>query len=378
VVLGGGVGGLVTAHVLAQRVRGEHRVILVDRRDRHLFYPSYLWLMMGWRQPEEVGRPLSRLVRHGVQVHRAEVEHLDLDNHRVHTSAGEIPYDFLVVSLGADVVPEALPGLAEAAHTPYTLEGARKLREALVDFQGGRVVVLVSGLPYKCPAAPYETALLAEALFRERGIRNRIDLEIVTPEPQPMPVAGPVLGEAVKALLSARGIRYRPNTPVTAVDPQAKTLALKDGGTVAFDLLVAVPPHRPPAVVRASALAGETGWVPVDRFTLETRHPGVFAIGDITAITLANGKPLPKAGVFAHAQAEVVARNLAARLQNRPTLHRFQAKGYCWVEMGDGQAGFASGRFYAEPDPQVKLHSPGRLWHWGKVLFEKWWLWWWF
>lgn len=375
VILGGGVGGLVTARRLAGRLRGKHRIILVDRRDRHLFSPAFLWVMMGWRRPEETGRSLAGLARYGVEFMQAQVEGIDLAERAVRTSAGKVPFDHLVVSLGADVVPEALPGLAEIAHTPYTLEGAEKLGGALVGFKGGRVVVMVSSIPFKCPAAPYETALLMEAFFRERGRRGKVEMEIITPEPQPMPVAGPVLGEAVKGILSARGIGYRPNTPVSSVDVAGKSLVLKDGGSVPFDLLIAVPPHKPPAVVRDSGLAGETGWVPVDRFTLETRQEGVYAIGDVTTITLPNGKPLPKAGVFAHAEAEVVAERIADRLEGRSAADRFRGKGYCWLEMGDGRAGFAGGDFYAEPNPVVRLRRPGRFWRMGKVLFEKWWMW---
>ncbi len=375
VILGGGVGGLVTARRLAGRLRGKHRIILVDRRDRHLFSPTFLWVMMGWRRPEEAGRSLAGLARYGVEFMQAQVEGIDLAERVVRTSAGKVPFDHLVVSLGADVVPEALPGLAEIAHTPYTLAGAEKLRGELAGFRRGRVVVMVSSVPFKCPAAPYETALLLEAFFRERGVRGKVEMEIVTPEPQPMPVAGPVLGGAVKGILSSKGIAYRPNTPVSSVDAVGKSIVLKDGGSVGFDLLVAVPPHRPPAVLRESGLAGETGWVPVDRFTLETKQEGIFAIGDNTTITLSNGKPLPKAGVFAHAEAEVVAESIAARLEGRPAPDRFGGKGYCWVEMGEGRAGFAGGNFYAEPDPVVRLYRPGRLWRMGKVLFEKWWMW---
>lgn len=131
---------------------------------------------------------------------------------------------------------------------------------------------------------------------------------------------------------------------------------------------------RPPRVVRDSGLIADSGWVSVDRHTLETRFPGVYAIGDVVAIPLALGKPLPKAGVFAHAQAEVVARNIARAITGRGTLRRYAGDGECFIEIGDGKAGWGGGNFYAEPKPQVTLRMPSRRWHLGKVLFEKSWL----
>ena len=140
-----------------------------------------------------------------------------------------------------------------------------------------------------------------------------------------------------------------------------------------FDLLAAVPPHRPPPVVATSPLANESGWIPVDRRTLRTSHERVYAVGDVAGITLVNGRPLPKAGVFAHAEALAVAQTLIAELQGgQPAV--FDGKGYCWVELGGGEAAFASGDFYAEPAPAVRLKSPGRGWHLGKVLFERYWM----
>jgi sulfide:quinone oxidoreductase len=158
------------------------------------------------------------------------------------------------------------------------------------------------------------------------------------------------------------------------VDPEARTLAFANGSAAGYDLLIHVPPHRAPAVVRQSGLAPEGGWVAVDRGTFETAWPGVFAIGDVTTVPLAMGKPLPKAGVFAHGQAEVVAANLAARWTGAEPARRFDGHGECFVEAGDGRAGFGAGNFYAEPLPQVALRAPGRAWHWAKVLFEWKWL----
>ena len=373
VILGGGVGGLVAANELRTRLGDRHRIVLVEKNRDFVFAPSLLWLMVGWRQPRQITKELSRLVHPGVELVQAEVREVDAAGGKVVTSTGTLEYDALVVALGAALAPEAMPGYSEAAHNFFDLDGATGLVRALKDFRGGRLLVAVSALPYKCPAAPYEAAFLLEDAFRRRGLRDRTQIEIFTPEPQPMPVAGPVLGQAVTGLMAQRGIVYHPNRPVASIDPERRELVFQDGAREGFDLLAAVPPHRAPQAVRESALANEAGWVPVDKHSLATRLENVYALGDVTAITLSNGRPLPKAGVFAHAEALAVARSLAAQLSGG---HReeFDGAGFCWMELGGGESAFAAGDFYAEPNPVVDLKQPGRLMHWGKVLFESYWL----
>jgi len=312
----------------------------------------------------------------------AEVLGLDVTAGRVETSRGPVSYDYLVVALGAELAPEALPGLAEATHTFYTWEGAVRLRDALRVFPetGGRVAVVVTALPYKCPGAPHEGAMLIADYFRRRGLASKVEVHLYTPEPQPMPVAGPVLGEAVAAMLRARGVVFHPLHKITAVDGSARELHFEGQPPATFDLLAAIPPHQSPRVVREAGLAGETGWVPVDAKTLATRHERMYAIGDVTAIPLpGRWKPdvplmLPKAGVFAHAQAEVVARRIAVQVAGAAAVREFDGNGYCMLEAGESMAGFAFGDFFAKPSPRVELRRLGRAWHWGKVLFEQWWL----
>ena len=372
-VLGGGIGGAAAANALRERLGERHRIVVVDRDAEQVFAPSLLWLMVGQRKPAAISRPLAKLLRPGIEIVYGHVRELDPAARRVATDGGELTGDAIVVALGAELAPEAIPGYADAAHDFFTLEGAERFASALAGFSGGRIVVAVSGLPFKCPAAPYEAAFLIDADLRRRGLRDRSTIELYTPEPAPMPVAGPVLGRAVVDLLADRGIGYFPGHPVEGYDGASRQVRFTDGSAVGYDLLAAVPPHRPPAVVSGSSLAGPAGWVRVDRGTLETSAPNVFAIGDVTVIALANGKLLPKAGVFAHAEAHVVAAQIASRLEGSPA-GRFDGHGYCWVELGAGVAGFASGDFYADPDPAVELRRPGRTWHAGKVLFERYWL----
>jgi sulfide:quinone oxidoreductase len=369
VIVGGGVGGLACAQRLAGK-DGSMSVQLVADRLRHDFAPSFLWLMTGGRRPEQVSRPLLALGRRGVQLTEAEVGAVDLAAGRLSSGAGEIPFDELVLTPGATLAPETIPGLAEAAHGFYTREDAERLRDALVAFGGGRVLVVVAAMPFKCPAAPYEAAFLIDDLLRRRGVTARVD--VVTVEPQPMPVAGKQIGAQVAGLLGSRGIGFSPGRQLESIDPDGREARFADAGEP-FDLLVAIPPHRAPAFIADSPLAGPNGWVPVDPHTLQAGEH-VHAIGDVTAIKLPNGMMLPKAGVFAHAQAEVVAENLAAAARGREGEARFDGHGSCFLETGAGRAGFASGNFYAEPEPAVRMRAPARHWHWGKVLLERRWL----
>ncbi len=374
VVLGGGTGGLVAARRLRARLERGDRVVLVERDPIYRFAPSFLWVMTGARRPEQVTADLRRLRRHEIEVLEAQVEAIDRESKTVTTSAGAVPYDRLVVALGAELAPEALPGFAEAAHNVYTLEGAAAAGRALRELEGGRIAVLVSRLPYKCPAAPYETALLAEAVLRKRGLRARSTIDVYTPEPLPMPTAGPALGEALLGILESRGVRFHREQTVERIDPEARELVLAGGERAPYDLLLGVPPHRPPAVVQESGLAAG-GFVPVDRKTLQTTvDASVFAVGDVTAIPIAGGRFLPKAGVFAHSQAEVVSQRIADELRGRVSVALFDGNGSCFLEMGDGVAAYATGDFYAETGPQVALRRPGRRWHLAKVAFEKYWL----
>jgi sulfide:quinone oxidoreductase len=378
VVLGGGTGGIVAARRLRRELAAEDRVVVVEREPIYRFAPSFLWVLTGERRPEQISADLRRLRRRGIELVEAEARAIDTDARRVETSNGPIAYDRLVVALGAELAPELLSGFAEAAQNVYTLDGAVEAGRALEGFDGGRVVVLVSRLPYKCPAAPYETALLTEALLRKRGIRDRSSVDVYTPEPFPMPTAGPEMGAAARGILESRGIGFHPEQVVERIEPAARELVLVDGERVPFDLLLGIPPHRAPAVIRESILAGETGFVPVDRATLVSSVEGVFAIGDVASIPLAGGRFLPKAGVFAHSQAEAVAKRIAAERRGRTIADTFDGNGACFLEMGDGVAAYASGDFYAEPVPKIRLRRPGRRWHLGKVAFERYWLWRWF
>jgi sulfide:quinone oxidoreductase len=374
VVLGGGTGGLVAARELQRRIPAGHRVVLVDRSADHVYQPSLLWQMVGQRRQEQFRRPLSRLERKGIDFRQAEVEELDLDNRVVRTASGDLDYDSLVVSLGAQLAPETVPGFEQMAYNLYTPEGCAQIHAALKDLSEGTIGILITAMPFKCPAAPYEAAFLAESFVRRKEIRRNVEIHLFTPEHTPMPVAPAAIGDSIADMLAARGIHYHPLFTFKELRPDTSEVVASDGRAHKVDLLIGVPPHQAPEVVRSSPLLGVSGYIHADPRTLQTDHDNVFAIGDVATVRLPNDKTLPKAGVFAHAEAKVVARRIAEEIEGKRSRAAFDGKGYCWVELGDGRAGFAGGDFYTEPEPRLKMRRPGRPLHWGKVAFERWWL----
>lgn len=375
VILGGGIGGVVAANRLRRLLPSEHRVTIVERQPLVSFPPAYLRVLDGRREPAAITRDLRRLQRRGIEVTEAEVTAVDVAASTVQTASGAIPYDYLVIALGAALAPEAVPGFADAGHNIYTLDGCVAARDAIATFQGGTLAVAVASLPYKCPAAPYEAALLADTVLRARGIRDRCEIRLFVPEPAPMPVAGPVIGEQVQGMLRERRIDYQPQHVLASVDAESRMLAFEGGDQARYDLLLGVPRHAPPPALAGAPFLNDAGWVAVDMATLETSAENVFAIGDATAIVLPSGMPLPKAGVFAEGEAEAVARTIAHRATGRGEERRFNGHGSCFLETGDGSAGYATGDFYSAEPGAIVMRGPARWWLWQKSLFERWWLW---
>jgi sulfide:quinone oxidoreductase len=374
VILGGGVGGSVVARELRRLLPSEHRITVVERADRFVLGASLLRVIVGERRPDEIARPMAALARGGVEVVTGDVERIDPSRRRVEVGGRWLDADYLVVALGAELDPSGIPGLADAGHSFYALEGAVALRDALASFAGGRLVLLTAAPAYKCPAAPYEAAQLIEWTLRRRGMRDEVAFDVYAAEPAPMGVAGPQVSAAVRDLLAAKGIAYHPDHQVVGADATAKRLRFANGAEAAYNLLAFVAPHRAPAVVREAGLTAESGWVAVDRATLRTRFERVWAIGDVTGIPLKMGKLLPKAATFAEGEAEVVVRSIAAEIAGGRSSEPYVAIGECWVETGDGAAAHGKGDFFAEPVPVVSLEAATAASHRAKEAWERDWL----
>ena len=366
-VLGGGFGGIATAVELRRLLGDEHEVVLVDRKPAFAMGLRKLWELVGHGTVADGSRPRALLAEHGIDFRETAVEAIDAPGRGAKTSDGRLEGDRLVVALGAESRPDLVPGLAEHGHDVWSFAGVPAATEALRSFDGGRVVVLIAGAPYPCPPAPYECAMHLHEHFAARGLRERTELTVATLQPMLMPNAGREGSEWMGEQLAERGISYRVGAKTERVEEGRVLLA---DGELEFDLLIAVPPHRPPAVVSDSGLTADHGWIAVDRGTLETSHEDVYAVGDVTLIPLANGLPLPKAGVMAEHQGTRVARAIAAEGRDEPEPAPFDGSGFCPIELGPGSAALVEGNWYAEPEPVVSITGPSAAHAAEKAAFE--------
>jgi sulfide:quinone oxidoreductase len=325
-------------------------VVLVDQSDAFVFGFSKLDVMFGRTAPTEVRHPYAELVKPHVRFVQASITSIDPRARHVETDAGAFDADLLVVGLGADLHPEATPGLVEAGHEFYTNEGAFALRDVLADFDGGRVVVAVTSTPFKCPPAPSETALLMHDFLQERGLRERSSIDVVMPMPVPIPPS-PDASKAVLAAFAERDITWHGERVVRGLDADRKVATMVDGSELAFDLFLGVPVHRAPSVVVDSALAVD-GWIPVDPLTLETSFPGVYGAGDVTSIGT------PKAGVFAEGQAAVIAQRIIETARRAAVGSEYDGRGMCYLEFGNDEVARVQVTFRAGQAPVGVFEAP--------------------
>lgn len=370
VILGGGFGGISAANSLRELLGSEHDIVVVDASPRFAVGAGQTWMALGDRRYSEISRSRVTLLDRGVRFLEAQVEKIDLAKRSVITDQETIAFDYLVIALGADVDANGVPGIDEA-HTFYTAEGAERLRPALEKFRGGDVVLLIARTPFKCPPAPYEGALLLHDFFSRRPeVADRVRLSLWTSEPQPMPTAGPEIGKFIAGELTRRGIAYHPLKKTSRVDATARRIFFEDGSEVPFDLLIAVPPHQAPKVVRDAGLVDASGWIPIDADSFQPKtvtddvKGSVYAIGDVTAMPLPGryradvALSLPKAGVFAEAQGRIVAHRVAAQILGRTSSEAFDGEGFCYVELGGGVAVRSDGSFFAMPHPTMRKREP--------------------
>ena len=352
VILGGGFGGARAALVARQLLNSEHRVTLIDRQDTAHLCGMNPMMVVGERQPETTSRSLRHLEGHGIEFVQAEITSIEPKAHEVITDSGTVPFDYLVVALGASYAWDAVPGSADA-HSFYSFESAVRLREELVKLPGGRIVIAAAKPPYKCPPAPFEMGMLLHGFFAQRGLRGDFEIDVFIPEPVPMGVAGADAAARVRSSLDERQIGLHAAAGVVAVENAE--VAFSDGSSAKSDLTITIPIHRCPEVVVASGLTGEKPWVPVDADTLETSEPDVFAIGDVNSIPLGEGKAVPKAGVFASGQAETVAAVIAARINEDEPPPPYDGHGECFLTFSSAEAALVGGTFLAEEGPRVGL-----------------------
>lgn len=354
VILGAGFGGLAAVQGLQSRLGDRVDITVVDRADRFYMGFAKLWDLAGVRPLDEGTAPLTGLEARGVGFVQGEVRAIDPEARRVETTTGTLQADALVVALGAPSAPPHLDLLGgDGAHDLYDPASLPAIREGLEAIDAGRVLVAVLGGPFKCPPAPFEAVLIVDDILRRRGVRDRVEVSVSTFQPATLPVAGPDASAYVAGHLGERGIDLLAGRKVVAVDAEERLVRFGDGSSAAYDLLLGVPACAPPRAVRDSALAGPSGWIEPDRHTLRTSFERVYAVGDCTLVPTANAQ-LPKAGVFAAAEGEVAAANIAADLEGGPGA-TFDGHGFCFLELPGRRVAFVEGNFFAEPAPDVHL-----------------------
>ena len=350
-MLGAGFGGLSVAHELSRRLGGRHEVVLVDHEERFVMGLRKLWELVGSGTIAEGSRSRELAGGNGVVFVCGEIDAIEPDRRAARVGGEVIEGDHLVVALGAQPRPDLVDGLAAHGHDVWSIGSVPAARDALAAFDGGRIAIVIAGVPYTCPPAPYECAMLVDEHLRRRGLRERAEIVVTTVQPLLMPNAGKEGSTWIGERLAERGISFRTACRVERVDADRVVFA---DGELGFDLLVGVPPHRPPPVVVESGLAGDSGWVTVDPRTLKTAFPGVFAVGDVTQIMLANGLMLPKAGLMAELQGRAVGAAIAAAL-GAGAAEPFDGRGHCFIELGSDLAALVQGDFYATPEPLVEV-----------------------
>ncbi len=361
VVLGAGFGGLEVTSRLSEEFGEKVDIVLIDKSDGFVFGFSKLDVMFGKALASNVRHSYANIVKPGVRFVQSTIRSIDPAAKRVETDAGTFDADLLVVALGADLHPDATPGLVEGGNEFYTVAGAFALRDVLASFPGGRVIVAVCSTPFKCPPAPSETALLMHDLLTERGIRDKSSIALVMPLGAPIPPS-PAASAALLTAFAERGIDWHPNQLVTSLDAARKVAVLGDAVEMPYDLFLGVPVHRAPEVVVASGLAVD-GWIPVDPHTLQTSFPGVYAVGDVTSVGT------PKAGVFAEGQAIVVADGISAIIRNGASSTTYDGHGMCYLEFGHDQVARVDITFLTGQKPVGDMHGPSAAYVADKVEF---------
>jgi sulfide:quinone oxidoreductase len=369
VILGGGVGGTLVANLLVRKLRydidrHEASVTLVDQLGQHVYQPGFMYIAMGGERAEKLVRPERSLLDEEVQLQVGRISLIDEANSLVELEDGtQIGYEELVIATGSRIVPEEIEHFGEEAHHFYTAEAALELRHALDAFTGGRIVIGIAGLPYKCPPAPLEVAFLIESELRERGLRKKSEMHYCSPIGRAFTIES--VSETATPILAQKGIELHTFFNVEAIDPARKVVQSLEGEELAYDLLILVPPHRGAKLVIDSGLAPASGWLPTDHHTLQVGgRPNVYALGDATDL------PLSKAGSTAHFEAPIVAERIAATVQGREPNGKhasYTGKVMCFFEVGDGKGTLLQFDYDHPPKPP----TPNRFWHLGKIIFNK-------
>jgi sulfide:quinone oxidoreductase len=380
-ILGAGFGGLTSANLIRKNLSQEEcQITVIDKNQYFMMGLVNLWILSGSRKLYNSQVALNKLEAKGIKFLNDEITSIDLNENSITTKANHnrLEYDYLIIALGAELAPERIIGFedhGESCFNIYDSKQVPRLREKLLSVNGGRIAVCIADVPYKCPPAPFEVSLLINDILIKNGTRDLVDLDMYVPTPIALPVAGPTMSQDVVNLLNDNHINFHPLHKIKKVLDK-KTIEFENGSKVNYDVLVIVPPHRVPQVIKNSDLLLEDGdqcWINVDKFTLRTKYKSVFALGDVTEIRLDQTTIIPKAGIFAEGEAKVVSQQIIDEIKNNnsnKTL-KFDGKGFCFMEIGNKKAGYIDADFYNEAGPTTRLDPPSDEFYQKKLDFER-------
>jgi sulfide:quinone oxidoreductase len=388
VIVGGGVGGTIVANVLARKLHAdEAEITVIDATGSHQYMPGWLYLPFNHSAGIELSRSERTLLNSHVKLvvgHVAQINTQDRELRVLQTGAGDskgkagkgrpadtagmltIPYDYLVLGTGARLAPEDLPGLHEAEdkwHHFYSLDGALRLRSELDTFHGGRIVLAIGGIPYRCPPAPLEFVFLLDEWLEHRGLRQKTEIHYTFPLNRVFPIES--VAEVAAPLLEERGIKTTVFFNTEAVDTERQVISSLEGEELPYDLLVMVPPHRGAQVIENSGLGDGQGWIPTNRETLEVKDvERVYALGDATDL------PVSKSGSAAHFEAKVIASRIEADVRGEepdPKHGIYTGEVMCFLETGHNHATQLVFDYEHPPRPP----RPSLYYHMEKQLFNR-------
>jgi sulfide:quinone oxidoreductase len=363
-IVGGGLAGTIVANGLVRQLGSEMRtgavsVTMLGTTDQHMYQPGLLYVPFGRIREAELFRDQRKVLDRRVNFFVDPAKTIDIEKSQVNTEQGRtFKYDYLVIATGSRIMPQNIPGMKEAGHWFYDLDGARKLRDALNAFQGGKIVVNVNA-PHKCPVAPLEITFMLHDFLKGRGLWEKTELTYTYPIGR-LHALEPVAHWA-KPEFDRIGVKYETFFNTESVDPEKKTLTSMEGSELPFDLLITIPPHQGQQVIDDSGL-GKGGWVPTNTKTLHREgSTNVFVVGDTTNI------PISKAGSTAHFEADVLVDNLVSLVQENRWARDYDGKVFCFVETGLKSGTYVWFNYTTPPNPG----PPSEMIHWFKLAYNR-------
>ena len=352
VILGGGFGGLSAATELRNSLSSAQvKITVIDRKDWFMVGFVKLWIINGTRTFENSTGSLNELPKKEIDFIKDEILSIDLQNKNIEIKSQTISFDFLIISMGAELAPQKIPGLQENGFNLYDHKQLSEIHDRLESMKSGKIAISIMGMPYKCPPAPFEASLLIDSMLRKRGIRDSVQIDFYSPAPITLPAAGPEISKQILELVNSEKIIFHDSSKIKSVE--SKKLIFENS-EADFDLLLAVPPHTAPKIIYDSGLAKEPGFIPIDR-DCKTPFENVFAVGDVTSLTVGENKAVPKAGIFAEGEGITVAKNIISRIQSQEESALFDGKGGCFIESGRDTASIIEIDMFSNPQPSTNL-----------------------